>query len=300
MSDPLAPSVLLLQQTALANNTKVLLSTALAADAGALGTQPPALVIDQPTAGSTLLIDATPAMPVINCRARISGVNPDPTALTDFSWDIVISETPRQGSCLSAQVVCSNQETGNSTGGSWTPALGFIQGGEARIKVSVTVNGRRLAAEVSVHVRGTNPTPATITAACGGPGSDADQVACHESSRRQFWTDGLPLRGSGGDVGIMQLCNPAATCEQRWNWSANVTRGVALLQTKRAEATVYLNRHAPGGNYPNDGHLTDAEVLQRETLQRYNGGRYWQWDSSGNVWRAQPPNTYVSDVLRCS
>jgi hypothetical protein len=99
----------------------------------------------------------------------------------------------------------------------------------------------------------------------------------------------------------MQLCNPAATCRQRWSWSENVARGANLLQQKRNEATAYLNHHAPGGHYPNNLGLGDADVVQRETLQRYNGGRYWQWDNTASRWVANPPqgNNYVQQVLAC-
>ena len=130
---------------------------------------------------------------------------------------------------------------------------------------------------------------------------DADRVACHESGRRQFSSAGMslgmPLLGPGGDVGVMQLCSPAATCAQRWNWSANVDAGMALLRQKRAAAGRYLNSHQVGMNYPNSLGLSNAEVLQRETLQRYNGGRYWTWHSGRNRWEPNPPNNYVANLL---
>ena len=95
----------------------------------------------------------------------------------------------------------------------------------------------------------------------------------------------------------MQLCNPAATCEQRWNWRENVRGGLAILASKRASALAYLNLHRVGGSLPNDQGFADAEVVRRETIQRYNRAPYWVWDAAANLWRKSPPNNYVFLVL---
>jgi hypothetical protein len=284
-------------ERALENDAEILTTAAVAADAGY-----PTLVIDEPAANATFFIDPTPAMPVINCRARITGLSPDPTPQTLFDWQITITETPQPGTCQSAKVQCVQSEEGHIIGGRWTPVLDFFQGGEAVIRVGASVEGQTVQNTVGVRIRGTNPGAAAITAACGA-GSDADRIACHESRRRQF-ANGLPYLGPGGDVGVMQLCNPAATCRQRWSWLENVIRGMNLLEQKRVDASTYLNKHAPGGNFPNDLGLSNAEVLQREAIQRFNGGSYWRWDGDKNHWVAHPPTApnpnYVRDVLACS
>lgn len=133
----------------------------------------------------------------------------------------------------------------------------------------------------------------------GGANSAGERIACQESRKRQFDATGMPLLGTGGDVGVMQLCNPAANCNQRWNWSANVDQGLALIRTKETEARTYLNGHRINGRYPNDLDLNDENVLLRETVQRYNGGTYWSWNTALNQWQAAPPNGYVDLVLAC-
>ena len=95
----------------------------------------------------------------------------------------------------------------------------------------------------------------------------------------------------------MQMCDPEATCRERWDWRANVARGIQLLQQKRNNALAYLNQHTVGGSYPNDKELEDSQVIQREAIQRYNGGSYWHWDSTSNVWKKTSPNSYVERVL---
>ncbi len=259
----------------------------------------PALVIDQPTASTRFNINATPTMPTINCRTRITGPTPDPTPNTDFNWKIQVTEAVTSDSCASSRIgSCSSPISQNNIrGGNWTPAFSTIQGGQAVITAAANVGGTALSTSVTVDIRGTNPGAASITAQCGSAGTDADRVACHESGRRQFDGNGNPLLGPGGDVGVMQLCNPAATCSQRWDWNRNVNAGVALLGQKRNGATAYLSTHVVAGNYPNSLGLSNAAVLQRETLQRYNGGRYWGWNTTTNRWEPNPPNNYVANLL---
>jgi hypothetical protein len=258
------------------------------------------LQIITPTTDQVFDIDTEPVMPVIPCRAQVTGVTPDPTPTLRFNWSIEIVETITADTCASSTIgnCRATAQANNVAGGAWQPQFTTVQGGRAVIRVTTIYQGQTLQAQVVIQIRGTNPPTADISAALGGAGSDGDQIACHESSRRQF-SNGNPVLGPGGDVGLMQLCNPAATCEQRWNWRSNAAAGLALLAQKRVAARTYLNAHVVDGHYPNDQGFNDAEVLRRETIQRYNGGRYWQWDAAQSRWEAQPPNNYVQQVLSC-
>lgn len=260
------------------------------------------LVIARPTANTRFDIDSTPRMPAIQCEARITGVQPDPTAASRFDWSIEITEAVAASTCASARVGSCRLTVSerNVVGGRWTPRFTALQGGDAVITATVQHGGATLRAQVTVQVRGRNPPAQLITNRLGGRGIAGDRIACHESGRRQFANDGLPLRGPGGDVGVTQLCNPAATCEQRWSWAANVDAGAALLRDKEAATRRHLNQHQVNGRYPNDQGLGDAEVLLRETIQRYNGGSYWRWNAAVNRWEAGPPNDYVARVLACN
>jgi hypothetical protein len=178
------------------------------------------------------------------------------------------------------------------------------------------VANQALEAEVMVFIRGKNPSRAAIAAVCQESETEAwitplcDLIPCKESSRRQF-KDGLPFLGAGGDVGLMQLCDPGATCSQRWNWAENLAKGIASLSGKRREAIAYLNKQvnkqSPPGNYPNELDLSKEEVILRETIQRYNGGTHWKWDAATGRLKVSPPinkntglpSTYVRDVLAC-
>lgn len=264
----------------------------------------PALAFDNPSAASIHRIDVTPQMPAIPVRARIQGINPDPTVGTDFNWRALIREDIPRSTCASARLgVCESRVAQNGIrGGSWTPVFPTNIGGNVTFFVDTLLGGSLLVSNsINVEIRGNNPSPADITALAGGAGTDADRVACHESGRRQFNVDGTPLLGPGGDVGVMQLCNPSANCEQRWNWRANVNAGMVLLTQKRGQAIAYLNTHKDSaGNFPNSLSLSNNAVIQRETLQRYNGGHFWVWNGVTHQWEPAPPNSYVSNVLsRC-
>jgi len=260
------------------------------------------LVIVLPAPNTTFNVDATPRMPTIQCQARITGVQPDPTPTTGFNWTIEITETVASSSCASARVGSCTQRVTQQTvrGGNWTPQFTAIQGGDATITVEVPQPGGALRTSVNARIRGTNPAAGSITMRVGGAGSTGDRIACHESGRRQFDGAGMPLLGPGGDVGVMQLCNPGASCLQRWSWTANVDGGLALLRQKATEARTYLNQYVVNGHYQNDQSMSDADVLEYETIQRYNTrAGYWSWNGTARRWQANPPNTYVADVLAC-
>jgi hypothetical protein len=261
------------------------------------------LIIVQPAPNAQFNIDAIPRMPTIQCQARITGVQPDPTANTSFNWSAQITEIVRHSTCASSNVGnCQMSVNGaNVRGGMWRPAFDGIQGGDAVITVAATIQGAVVQAAVNVRIRGTNPASAIVRQQLGGVGSSCDHIACVESRWRQFDGAGMPLLGPGGDVGVMQLCGPtAASCAQRWDWTANVGAGMALFNQKQNEARVHLDHHRVEGHYPNDQGLDDADVLQREAIQRYNtGSSYWRWNAPHNQWVSHPPNHYVATVLAC-
>lgn len=289
-----------LADVSLAGNAQLLAPAALAQPAAVTpnaGT--PVLVIDVPVPGQEFAIDATPTMPAIKCQARIVGVAPDPTPRTAFNWFIEIVEPRQAGTCASAGVSCVYFDQANGlVGGVWLPQFQGYRGGDVRIGVSVTYAGSVLRAETRVKIIGTNPPFSEVHKACGGSTTDAAKIACHESGMQQFRKSGLPVLGPGGDVGIMQLCGPKpATCDERWNWRANVAAGIALFTTHSAAARQYLDTHKVDGKWPNDKNMTKEQVLQRESIKRYNGRVYWTWDEKSSMWLAQPPGDYTDKVL---
>ncbi|WKX69577.1 hypothetical protein [Streptomyces sp. XD-27] len=298
MTDPILP-LAALQGSAVDQSAQVLAPTALVQPAVITPNAGQAvLLIEQPKPFEVFSIDTTPAMPSIQCRARIGGVKPDPTPTVPFNWRIEIIEPPSAGTCPSAGVKCAaGDQAFGVVGGAWTPSLTTFQGGDVRIKATATMSGNVLEAEVRVLILGKNPAPRDVYAMCGGRNTDMGRILCHESGLRQFGDNGYPKLGRGGDVGISQLCLPAASCEQRWNWRANVMEGIRIFGLHKAAARAYLDGHKADGKWPNERGMTDEQVLQREAMQRYNGKSYWIWDEIAGLWKVVDKQKYPDVVL---
>lgn len=274
------------------------------------------LKIIEPKSNVLFKIDTKPSMPVIICRAEILPGSVDEDTDTDtglkstfkhpLNWSIEITETILASSCPCSRIgKCSLTVKAENISAymEWKPTFDTIQGGDAVITVKTTYMGLPLADSVKIRIRGDNPFPTDVSTALGGQGSVGDMIARLESRWRQFDPahDYMPLLGSsgGGDVGIMQLCS-SASCQARWNWRQNIAEGLAILNKGKTEARRHLNQHRVNNHYPNNLGLDDDDVVLRETIQLYNGGYYWKWNTKTNQWDAFPPipnYNYVKYVL---
>lgn len=139
---------------------------------------------------------------------------------------------------------------------------------------------------IYVRTRGLNPSRAALNAALP---DDIMRAICWQESRwRHFLPNGKPLVNSNPngttDWGLMQINQ--ATNEQKWNWRSNLAAAIALFAQKRAAADAYLRKHPP----------YSPEMLENETIQRYNGGAYYKWDAQSGTWMVSPPNGYVKGI----
>lgn len=140
---------------------------------------------------------------------------------------------------------------------------------------------------IYLRTRGKNPTKAALK---GIFSDDISRAICWNESRwRHFLPNGKPLfnKNTNGttDWGLMQV-NEAPLAE-RWNWKANLNRGISLLAEKRNHAEIYLQKHPQG--------VTET-MIENEMIQRYNGGAYHKWDANTETWQEQPPNGYVATI----
>jgi hypothetical protein len=188
---------------------------------------------------------------------------------------------------------------GSSVGlGVWTPSFHTVCGGDATLAVSADYQGEAYQASISFRIRGKNPSPGAILERLGGEHALLSRLARFLSALKQFDVQGMPHVGQHGEVGIMQLCDPAARWPERWSWVHNVEAGKASLQRAQGIAKAYLDQHRIEGNYPNNQSLSDGGVLQREMMQRVLGGVYWQWDERKAQWQSNPPDDAVETLLR--
>lgn len=199
------------------------------------------LELTVPADNITFHISAQPTMPVIVARAQIFDVLPDPTSTSLFNWNLSIKYTGLNGRSTSGQYQATS-----IVGGHWTPytaTSAIIRGGDAVFDVSTQRIGQTLSDKsVGIRILGTNPTQVAVNTLLGG--FPATNIACWESLRRlaQFDVNGLPLFGGPNGYGIMQVDNPPVSDDGIWNWRQNVQEGLAILATKRQDATGYPRR----------------------------------------------------------
>ncbi|MFF4403239.1 hypothetical protein ACFY2W_26990 [Streptomyces sp. NPDC001262] len=287
MTDP-DPRTPALPVAVFADDAQALPTTALGQAAAAAATPnavTPVLVIDQPQPGAVLFIDETPTAPAFTCAARIVGVMPDPTPNTAFNWTMTtVDTTARRVTCKALE------EAPGLVGGQWTPSPD-VRGGDVTITVTATVAGTTVTGKVGLKILGRNPDESAVRAFCQAVGGTQDGtnlilIARHETRFQQFDpATHLPKVNPTSDAGgIMQLLNPPASCEARWNWQQNVREAADLLSKKRAGAIGDL---APfrdaAGHFRSDRQWPNDQVLRYETLQRYAGGTYWDRDQDKKI-----------------
>ncbi len=173
-----------------------------------------------------------------------------------------------------------------------------IQGGRLTLKASGKIRnvatGHTTTHETSAitSIRGVNPSIAAVKERLGN--LDLQVMAFQESRFAQFKdSDGLPLFGAPNGYGIMQLDNPPATADQIWDWRANVDAGLALFAVKRQEAVTYPGRVRK--KFPDATDFT-PEQARLETIQRYNGGRYWNWNDERKEWEKAKNSGYADKI----
>ncbi|RMG44217.1 MAG: hypothetical protein D6723_19570, partial [Acidobacteria bacterium] len=157
------------------------------------GTPPPlvcqaGLEITAPGPDTTLMIGPDPTMPLLEAMARITGVEPDPTNQTDFTWAITVSYTTRQ----TRPRTLSESFTARARGGQLPENIwgASIVGGHITIQAlaQVVVEGDLASVSDIVEgpvLRGENPPQAAIQQRLDN--GDAEQttwlrkIACQES-----------------------------------------------------------------------------------------------------------------------
>lgn len=257
------------------------------------------LQINHPMPGQLFFIDETGRMPILRCEANLLD-NDNQTVKTPMQWSLQITDNIWPGACSSAKIgkqVMSLQ--GASVGmGIWTPAFHTICGGDVALTVSADYQGEVYQASISFRIRGKNPSPDVVLERLGGEYAPLSHLARFLSTLKQFDVQGMPRLGEHGEVGIMQLCDPAARWPERWSWVHNVAAGKTLLQRAQGIAKAYLDQHRIEGSYPNDQSLSDDGVWQREMMQRFLGGAYWQWDERKAQWLCNPPDDTLETLLQ--
>ncbi|HVN19025.1 MAG TPA: hypothetical protein VMU05_09645 [Dongiaceae bacterium] len=139
--------------------------------------------------------------------------------------------------------------------------------------LTVRVTASNQTATVTVTIKGTNPNSADVTSFLATkPNSDGfDKIIQHETHCRHFNASGEPIKSFDNGYGMCQLTSPVPSYEQVWNWKMNVEGGLSLFASKRQTATTYLSQSS---------RTFTADQLRYETVCRWNGGSYHEWDGA--------------------
>lgn len=142
--------------------------------------------------------------------------------------------------------------------------------------LSVLVKVGNASASISLKITGKNPTEQQVTSyLASNPANDGfEKIIAHESKFKHF-KDGQPVKSFDNGYGMCQLTTPQPSFEQVWNWQRNIDGGLALFAQKCASAKKYLSQ---------SGRIYTSDQLKRETVCRWNGGRYHEWDAGSATW----------------
>lgn len=189
-------------------------------------------------ADNAYVIAATPKMPQIKASAKVSGVTPDPTASTIFTWSATLTakDGKNRDINLNGDVAPVNPtDDTNTTTGTQPVTLtvtptGAFRGGKLKLTAKATVNGQTIEGHTpeGLMILGKNPGAANVRLAIDQLVKTAymgvttatlrdtlKKIACHESGpsphgQRQFNASpnggvGMPIMDRENGVGVFQI-----------------------------------------------------------------------------------------------
>jgi len=89
--------------------------------------------------------------------------------------------------------------------------------------------------------------------------------------------DSEPVVAGDRGYGLAQLTKPLPTYTQIWNWQENLNAAILLINEKKDAAKRFLDTHG-ATSYTQD-------MLDLETISRWNGGPYHEWNGSSKKWQ---------------
>jgi hypothetical protein len=199
------------------------------------------VTIDNAPADSIYRIGPEPSMPQIQARAKVTGVTPDPTATTNFTWTLRVRYDASQSPHGPPNRIIERTWPGTTTGNAvlMTNFGNVIRGGDVTLTASAVVNGAQVTGQKTGYkILGYLRDSAADQQARRNirtvlKNTTLRKIASRESGGHQFATDGYPLWSSDDKrgAGVMQITNPSPTDDEVWSWLQNVTAGQTLFKS---------------------------------------------------------------------
>ena len=207
-----------------------------------------------PSASQIFTISAVPEWPTISFETDASGPH---------KWHWVLS----WGTYKKSGVV-------PTTNNQWDASSVIANFGGT---LTVRAEAGKVSATISVSIKGANPTAVMVMQylATKANSTGFDKIISHETRSLHFNAKNEPIKSFDHGYGMCQLTTPTPTFEQVWNWKLNVDGGLNLFAQKRTAAKTFLSQ---------SGRAYTSEQLTYETVCRWNGGSYHEWDAKAAAW----------------
>jgi len=282
------------------------------------------VTLDPSPANNQYVIDAAPTMPMVQAKARVVGVTPDPTPTTTFTWTaslIVHENVPSRDVDFASDISQNVTTLGQNLYVLQLLNGGDFRGGKLKLKATATANGQSLTGESpdGLKIDGTNPQRTTIQAYLDGLHlaghglSDADvgdalkRMACQESGQREFNASanggvGSAYISSDDGVGLFQItsspCDPFRGCRNAmFNWQTNADSGAKALGDKIAFAVGFPNRLSMLPEYKDFIANTINPQRKAAGLRPIQGAPAPRFTTNGAV-GSNPPDELLEDGVR--
>jgi hypothetical protein len=282
------------------------------------------------------VISALPSFPIVQAKARVVGLTPDPTASTTFRWSVSLKV---HENFPAKNVDFGHPESGESevvqnitTTGEGLYTLRFkhaatILGGLLQLTATATNNGIPLPGVApgvtprGLRIDGTNPQRSAIQEYIDQHSdmvpklSDVDvrdtlkRMACRESGGQlQFRAPanggiGPELVAPDDGVGILQItnspCDPFLACPGViFNWQRNIDKAIAALQEKSDFARPYPGILRNEERYINFIQFTVNPQRAKAHLKLISGAPAPDFTVEGSIDSSNPPNQLLRDTVR--
>jgi len=199
------------------------------------------------------------------------------------TWPSIVFETDATGPHVWRWTISWGhfKQSGRATtdGPSWD-ASEVIQDLGGTLVVKATAGAKQATASVSITAENTTEGEIETYLAGVEHGDVMFKLIGHETKYVHFTRRGVPRRSPDNGYGLCQLTAPVPSFAEVWNWQRNVDAGLRLYADKRREALGYLSK---------DKRSYTDDQLTRETVCRWNGGRYHRWDEKSKAW-VRPDN----------
>jgi probable HAF family extracellular repeat protein len=250
--------------------------------------------------GPHFFITGSPSMPQIVAHAQITGITPDPTATTQFTWAVDVHYHAQDSNGRDTDYQYPTQ---TSTGGDLTLDFGdTIRGGDLTLTVTADVDGMTVMGQSeNLTIAGPETSAGPVRQYVNSfatPGNFPKQatyeyhkvlrqIIWQESSFQQF-VDGGPNWSHDGlqGAGLMQVTTRPTPDDDIWNWQDNVSHGIAIFDDKLNQAVSYAASTAKNLTAQLNAarkrlHLRSVTLapltpnqVVREAIQRYNSGSH--------------------------